>query len=41
MKASTLKPYRAEIDALTEQAQRIGPRVADRAGTLKSRVPRD
>ena len=39
MNAASLRPYRAEIIAFAEQAKRIGPRVADRAGTLIGRVP--
>jgi hypothetical protein len=39
MNATSLRPYRQEIVAFAESSQRIGPRVAERARTLISRVP--
>lgn len=39
MNAASLRPHRAEIVAFAEEAQRIGPRVAERARTLIRRVP--
>jgi hypothetical protein len=39
MNAASLRPHRAEIVAFAEEAQRIGPRVAERARTLVRRIP--
>jgi hypothetical protein len=39
MNAASLRPHRAEIVAFAEEAQRTGPRVAERARTLIRRVP--
>jgi hypothetical protein len=39
MNAASLRPHRAEIVAFAEEAQRVGPRVAERARTLIRRLP--
>jgi hypothetical protein len=38
MNAASLRPHRAEIIAFAEEAQHMGPRVAERARTLSRRV---
>jgi uncharacterized membrane-anchored protein YhcB (DUF1043 family) len=39
MNAASLRPHRAEIVAFARDAQRLGPRVAERARTLVRRIP--